>query len=189
MAVHAGRHQLGPDRGRLILHTFREGLAARAGHDLTIEVTRWSGELTVGEDSQPVSLAVQADLTSLTVVEGHGGLSPLTDRDRREIAVTARKVLAADRYPQARFEAAEFRPEPGGGTIAGTLTLHGRQRPLRLQVREDGEGRYLATGSVTQSEYGIKPYQGFFGALRLRDDVSVEARADLGEPLGAGGES
>jgi len=41
MAVRAGRHQLGPDQGRIILRTFRDGLAAQAGHDLTIEATRW----------------------------------------------------------------------------------------------------------------------------------------------------
>ena len=101
MTVRAGRHQLGTDRGRIVLHTFRDGLAAQAGHDLTIEVGRWSGELTVNDDLTPADLEVRIDMSSLIVREGTGGLKPLTDRDRREIAVTARKTLGADRHPEA----------------------------------------------------------------------------------------
>jgi polyisoprenoid-binding protein YceI len=182
MGVHAGRHQLGPDRGRILLRTYRDGLAARAGHDLTIEVSRWSGELTIAGDLSPAALQVRIDMTSLTVLEGHGGLSPLTDRDRREIAVTAGKVLETRRYPEARFEAATFEQAPGGGVISGTLTLHGRSGPLRLEVHDKGDGHYQASGSVTQSGYGIRPYTGFLGALRVRDAVDVSVDVTLPAP-------
>ena len=114
MAVLAGRHQLGPDRGRIILRTFRDGLAAQAGHDLTIEATRWSGVLEVNDDLSPAGLDVSIDMGALVVRDGTGGVKPLTDRDRREIAVTARKVLASDRHPEADFAAAGFEPAAGG---------------------------------------------------------------------------
>jgi polyisoprenoid-binding protein YceI len=188
MAVKAGRHQLGADRGRIVLHTYRDGLAAQAGHDLTIEVGRWSGELTLADDLSPDGLDVQVDMGSLIVREGTGGLKPLSDRDRREIAVTARKTLAADRYPEASFTAMEFQPDAdGGGLIKGTLTLAGEARPLWLQVRQTGPDRYHATGQVVQSAHGIKPYTGFLGALRVRDAVDVDADADLSEPADATG--
>jgi polyisoprenoid-binding protein YceI len=183
MAVHAGRHQLGTDRGRIVLHTFRDGLAAQAGHDLTIEVGRWSGELTLNDDLGPAALDVRVDVGSLIVREGTGGLKPLSDRDRREIAVTARKTLAADRHPEATFTAAEFQPgADGGGLIKGTLTLAGEARPLWLRVRQTGPDRYHATGEVVQSGHGIKPYSGFLGALRVRDAVDVDADVDLSDP-------
>src|SRR6516225_10427141 len=114
MAVRAGRHQLGPDQGRIILRTFRDGLAAQAGHDLTIEATRWSGVLAVNEDLSPADLDVRIDTGALVVRDGTGGVKPLTDRDRREIAVTARKVLAADRNPEAVFAADKFAPGADG---------------------------------------------------------------------------
>jgi polyisoprenoid-binding protein YceI len=176
------------DRGRIVLHTFRDGLAATAGHDLTIEVGRWSGDLTVNGDLKPTELAVQIDMGSLIVREGTGGLKPLTDRDRREIAVTARKTLAADRYPEASFTASGFEPGTnGGGTVAGTLTLAGVARPLRLQVSKTGPGRYHAAAMVVQSTHGLKPYTGFFGALRVRDAVNVDIDVDLsGEDGDAG---
>jgi polyisoprenoid-binding protein YceI len=180
MAVLAGRHQLGPDRGRIILRTFRDGLAAQAGHDLTIEATRWSGVLAVKEDLSPAGLDVTIDMGALVVRDGTGGVKALTDRDRREIAVTARKVLASDRHPEAVFAAAGFEPNAGGGgEISGTLTIRGQERPLRVQVSQTGADRYHAEAHVIQSEYGIKPYTAFLGALRVRDAVDVAVDLDL----------
>jgi polyisoprenoid-binding protein YceI len=182
MAILAGRHHLDTDSGRIVLTTLRDGLAAQAGHDLTIEPASWSGELEVGADAAPVRLEVRIDMTSLVVRQGSGGLKPLTDRDRREIAATARKVLGVQRHPEATFSATAFEPAAGddtGGVIAGTLTLNGQSRPLALAVRMAGPGDYVATASVTQSDYGIKPYTGFLGALKVKDAVGVQVEVSL----------
>ena len=182
MAVRAGRYQLGPDRGRILLRTFRDGLAAQAGHDLTIEATRWSGVLEVNGDRNPAGLDVRIDMGALVVREGTGGVKPLTDRDRREIAVTARKVLASDRHPEAVFAAAGFEPAAGGsGEISGTLTIRGQARPARVQVSQTGADRYHAEAKVIQSDYGIKPYTAFLGALRVRDAVDIAVDLDLSD--------
>src|SRR5712692_9906813 len=120
MALAAGRYRLGTESGRIVLRTSRDGLAATAGHDLTIEVTQWSGELTVGEDEAPAALAARIDMGALSVREGTGGLKPLTDRDRREIAATARRLLSSDQHPEAVFTATRFEPSAdGGGVIEG----------------------------------------------------------------------
>ena len=50
MVVPSGHYRLVPDNGRIVLRTSRDGLAATAGHDLTIEAPRWSGELVVKDD-------------------------------------------------------------------------------------------------------------------------------------------
>jgi polyisoprenoid-binding protein YceI len=182
MPIQAGRHHLGPEHGQIVLRTFRDGLAAQAGHDLIIEVSRWSGELAVGDDLAPTSLEVRIDMGSLVVREGTGGIKPLSDRDKREIVVTARKVLGADRHPEATFTATDFKPAAGrGGEISGTLNLAGRTRPVALRVSESGPGAYQATTSVVQTEFGIKPYSGFLGALKVRDAVDVQAQVSLPE--------
>ncbi len=187
MAVHAGPQELGTNRGRIVLHTFRDGLAAQAGHDLTIEVGRWSGVLSLNDDLSPASLDARLDLNSLIVREGTGGLKPLTDRDKREIAVTARKTLAVDRHPEATFTATGFKPDASGGQITGTLTVAGTARPLQLQVSRTGPDQYHATGTVVQSQHGIKPYSGFLGALKVRDAVNVDVDIDLSEPADTAG--
>jgi polyisoprenoid-binding protein YceI len=181
MAANGGRHQIGPDSGRLTLRTYRSGLAAQAGHDLTIDVTRWSAQLDAPPSGPaPDGLNATIDLTSLAIREGRGGVKPLTDRDRRDIAGQARKQLDTGRFPEATYAATSFAPDDaGGGVIDGTLTLHGQSRPLQLQVSKTGDGRYRATATVIQTQFGIKPYSGMFGALKLRDDVDVEVEVTV----------
>lgn len=173
-------------RGRLFLQTSRDGLAAQAGHDLTIEVTRWSADLDVAGDLAPTGLTVRADLNSLAVRDGTGGLKPLTDRDRREIAVTARKLLLTDRHPEATFTASGFEPDgSGGGAVRGTLTIRGTGRPLVLAVSKTGTSTYHAAGSVRQSEFGIKPYTAFLGVLKVSDRVGIAVDVELPESSAA----
>lgn len=172
--------------------TSRDGLAATAGHDLTIEITQWSAELEVTDDLAPTGLTVRADMNSLVVREGRGGVKPLTDRDRREIAGTARRMLRADQFPAATFTATQFDRNGEGGTLTGTLSLAGRDRPLRLTVTStngsgevgpaDGPGpggSYHATAVVRQTDFGIKPYTAFLGALKVSDQVRLEIDVDL----------
>jgi polyisoprenoid-binding protein YceI len=174
MAVPTGRYRLGTESGRIALRTFRDGLAATAGHDLIIDLPNWSGELTLDNDKVPEALEVRIDLAALSVREGTGGIKPLTDRDRREIAVNARRLLSTDQHPEAVFTANRFEVSGEGGVIEGNLSLRGVPRPLRLQVSQTGPGRYKITGTVVQSAYGIKPYTAFFGALKVRDTVDIE---------------
>ena len=176
---------LGAGQGRVTLLTARDGLAAQAGHDLTIEISAWSGELAVADDGQPTELSVTLDLNSLVVREGTGGVKSLTDRDRREIAVTSRKVLGVERHPEATFTASGFEPNAnGGGFIQGTLTLGGISRPLKLHVAKTGQESYHATASVRQSEFGIKPYTAFLGALKVSDAVGITIDIDLAKSSG-----
>src|SRR5918995_3441304 len=72
----AGAYRLGPESGRLLVHTTRTGLGAKAGHDLTIEVTRWHGRATV-DPATPAnsSVAVEVDADSFQVRKGTGGVN------------------------------------------------------------------------------------------------------------------
>jgi len=45
MTLATGSYPLGPQAGRLLLKTGRTGLGRRAGHDLTIEATRWQADV------------------------------------------------------------------------------------------------------------------------------------------------
>ncbi len=44
VSLRAGIHELGPDTASLVVKTYREGLAAKAGHDLIIDVTAVGGD-------------------------------------------------------------------------------------------------------------------------------------------------
>ncbi len=172
-----GAFRLGPDSGRVVIKTGRAGLAARAGHDLTLELTRWSATVTVPSDGVAgAEVTAELDLGSLTVLEGTGGAKPLSDKDRRDILNTAGKILGGG---TARFTSSRIIPAAAGGAIEGTLTLNGQTRPARLQLVSRGPGQYRGTATVRQTDHGITPYTGFFGALKLKDEVGVEVEADL----------
>lgn len=178
MTAPNGRWRVGPHSGDLIIRTFREGLAARAGHDLTIAVREWSADIDLPDGDPAVTATV--DLGSLDVRDGTGGAMPLTDRDRRDITATARRILSDSGGPDATYRSTEVIPAGGaGGAIEGSATLHGTSRPVRLQVIGSGGERYRVTTTVRQSEFGIKPYTGLFGALKVRDAVEVEINVDL----------
>jgi len=180
VAASEGTFRLGPDSGRVVIKTSRAGLAARAGHDLTIEVTRWSARVAVPAEGDgglaAATISAELDLGSLEVREGTGGAMPLTDRDRREIKKQMDKILGSG---TATFASSRIIPAGSGGAIEGTVTLNGQTQPARLQVTGSGSGRYRGSATLAQTGFGIKPYTGFFGALKLRDEVMVEFEVDL----------
>jgi polyisoprenoid-binding protein YceI len=184
VAIMTGSFQLGPDAGRVVVKMGRAGVAARAGHDLTIEVTRWSARVEIPADDAggvtAATIAAELDLGSLEVREGTGGVKPLTDSDRRDISKTMSGILGDG---TASFTSSRVtRSGAAGGDVEGTLTIKGRSQPVRLRVTEPASGRYQGTATVLQSAFGIKPYSGFFGALKLADEVRVEFEVDLSHP-------
>jgi len=176
-----GTIELGPERGRLLIRTGRTGLGRRAGHDLTIEATRWSGTLTLPGDATSVagatadgsSVEVRVPVDALDVREGAGGVLPLSDQDRTEILGNLRKVLGAAEHPEITFESTGVRGTPAEFTVEGRLTVAGRTEPLELRARAE-DGRVVGSATVKQTRWGIKPYSAFFGALKLADDIAVE---------------
>ena len=186
MAATSGNFRLGPDTGRVVIKTGRAGLAARAGHDLTIEVTRWSAQVEVPAESDggqsAATVGAELDLGSLEVREGTGGAMPLTDRDRREIKKQMGGIL---RGGTATFASSRIIPDTPA--IEGTVTLNGKSQPARLQLTDSGSGRYRGSATLAQTGFGIKPYTGFFGALKLKDEVVVEFEVDLSQAQGSAG--
>ena len=160
----------------MVLKTGRQGIAALAGHDLTIEITRWSAQVEVPDDEAggvtAATVKAEFDLGSLEVREGTGGAKPLSDRDRADIKKQISGILGTG---TASFASSKIvRVGASGGAIEGTLTFNGQSEPVRLQVSEPEPGRYRGSATVIQTALGIKPYVGFFGALKLKDEVGVE---------------
>jgi polyisoprenoid-binding protein YceI len=170
--------QLEPSNGSLTVHTGRQGMAARAGHDLVLEVERWNGTL----DSSALKGTIDAD--SIVVREGTGGVKPLSDSDKADIQKNLReKVLKTAQNPQITFESGPLSP-PGDGTwrINGRLTLAGVTNPIELVVSvasTDAEVTLTTSVQIRQTQFGIKPYSGLMGALKVADDVELRGEARI----------
>jgi hypothetical protein len=144
----------GPHNATLTIHTARAGAAAKAGHDLVIEVGTWEATVAGG------TLTLTADPHSLKVLSGSGGMKALDDDDKRNIEQTIRdEILPPDPITYAD----------------GKLTLNGRTAPVGATVTDTG-----GEATVTQTDFGLKPYSALFGTLKVADDVRVSAELSPG---------
>lgn len=175
MTAGTASYRLEPTAGKLLLKTGRTGLGRRAGHDLTIEATRWQAEVVANTaDPGQSSVTVTVEAGSLQVQGGTGGLKPLTEADRADIkTIIGEKILLTAEHPVITFTSAQVTGTADAFQISGDLTILGRGHPLTVYGGIDG-GRLRGYATVTQTKWGIKPYSALAGALRLADDVQVE---------------
>ncbi len=176
--------KVGPADGSLTLHTGVAGSAARMGHSLIIVVDEWSATVNLARGT-PRAVRLTADLTSLRVESGSGGITPLSDGDREAIRRNALLALHADQHPEVTFQSSSIRGRGSGLAVEGTLTLAGNPRPLAATVELDrADGRVHACCSVglIQSEFGVTPYSAMLGQLRVADEVRVELDVMVAAP-------
>ncbi len=170
---------LGPQHGTLTLHTGVAGKAAKMGHNLTIEVTDWSAEVSFDGDV-PSTARLRADLASLHVVKGEGGVKPVSEKDKQSIRDNALSTLKAAQHPDVTFSSTSIRATPAGYALDGELAIAGTSRPATVEVSvTDAGGHWTVTGGapVVQTEYGLKPYSTMMGGLKVRDRVDVRLEA------------
>jgi polyisoprenoid-binding protein YceI len=179
-----GTYQIGPASGRLLVKTSRTGLGARAGHDLTLEATSWSGSVVVNTaEPSKSSVRIDADAGTIEVIEGTGGVKPLTGSDRADIKRNIRdKILRTGRHPAISFRSTRVDGSPGSFTVDGELTIMDVTHPVTTRCSIDDDARVRGEATVAQTRWGIKPYSAFLGALKLADEVVIELEAELTSP-------
>jgi polyisoprenoid-binding protein YceI len=166
-------YQLGPGDGTLSVRTGRTGTVAKAGHDLLIHVTKWTGTLDTGDAP---SVTLDADATSLKVREGTGGMKALDDGDLANIEQTIDDEVL--KRQDISFRSTRVEETAGGLSVTGDLTIRGATRPVAFDLVV-ADGRVRGTAVVKQTEWGMKPYTALFGALKVADEVRVEIDAEL----------
>ena len=177
--VPAGTHAFGPQDGQLLLKVFREGVASKMGHDLTIEVKDWSAKVDVNPaDMSQTSIEATAQVPSFSVLEGVGGAKPLSRTDKSDIKKNIdEKILKG--VPNVSFRS-KGAPN-GNGTrfsVPGELTINGATRPTTVNVDLNGD-KARVSFKVVQTDFGLKPFKAFMGALKVRDDVDVQLEVPL----------
>ena len=177
-------------RSRFTVQAFATGILSAMGHNPTIGIRGFSGEVEFNPDTmeanglrliiQSASLEVEADIS---------------DRDRREMdRMMKDDVLEASKYPEIKFEASLISITKLGdalysAAVSGNLSFHGVTRSQSVPVRIASLGEMIrASGDFTlkQSDYQIKPVSVAGGALRLKDELrfAFEMVAHRQEPAG-----
>jgi polyisoprenoid-binding protein YceI len=148
-----------------------------AGHDLVIDVTSWEATLEVGDDPGQIGLNLNADAGSLRVREGTGGVQELGDEDKTEIQQTIDDEVLKGQ--PIEFRSTEVEATEGGRRlrVRGDLQMAGNGHPVEFELGVGSDGKITGGATLKQTDWGIKPYSGLFGALKVADEVEVVVEA------------
>ena len=171
----ADRYVIDGRSSRFTAQAFATGMLARMGHNPTIGIRDFGGELDFNPDKleaggfhlviKSASLSVQDDIS---------------DKDLREIErLMKQEVLETSKVPEIIYDApgisvTKMADALYSGALDGKLTLHGVTRSQPITVRVALFGSMLrASGdfSLDQTDYNIKLVSVAGGALKLKDEL------------------
>jgi polyisoprenoid-binding protein YceI len=173
MTIAKGTHNIGPDDGKVLVNVYKDGVAAKMGHDLTLEATSWSGKADINpDDPSASSISVTIDIGSLEVLEGKGGAKPLSQGDKADIVKNITKTLGRG---DITFESTSV----SGSSLKGDLNIGGKSGQVTLNLNVNDNGTVTGNTSFNQSQFGIKPFSAMLGALKVKDNVEVSVEVKL----------
>jgi len=167
-------------KSKLEITVYKAGLFKAFGHDHLIGAGQVSGRAEFdAENIEKSSVRLKIDAKSLSVLDPGE-----SEKNRREIqaTMTGPQVLDVAKFPEIAFSSSSVsvvKKTPNGWAliVAGTLQLHGVQKPvsLPLQFHVDG-GRFVAQGGVflQQTDYGITPVSVAGGSVKVKDKLRID---------------
>ena len=149
-------------------------------HDLVLTATSWKGTLNVDADNPAASSAtLSIDPRSIEIIEAVGGMKGLSDKDRKDISKNIdEKVLLTSKYPELTFQSTSVSGSAPNFNVAGNMTITGTTRPVNVALNVNGS-QVTGRASISQKDFGIKPFSAMLGAIKLRDDVDFELTVEL----------
>ena len=162
----------------LTVFVAKDGALARMAHDHNMGVKGFSGKITIPNNSASAgTLDLDVDARSLVI------LDQISAKDKAEITNNMNSsVLESAKYPKITFRSTSISNFNQNGnnanlTVNGDLTLHGVTKRIAIPVSVSLAGANLrATGQYTlrQTDYGIKPYSAFLGAIKVKNEVVIK---------------
>jgi polyisoprenoid-binding protein YceI len=189
-AFAADRLQAGPQDGRIVVNVFKAGLFSAFAHDHHFVVTDWKASAGVPERG-PGAASIDVVLSASSLRDTQAALS---EADRRKVDAQAAGAegLDAAHHPRIEFRsdgielAPPTRPElPARGTAHGTLTVRDHHVPVDVpfEANHGPDGwRVRGTARLKQSAVGIRPFSGFGGTVKVKDEVTIEFSFTLRGP-------
>jgi polyisoprenoid-binding protein YceI len=155
----------------------QEGLLSKRHPHHRVAVKAFSGSVQLPADESKVSVTVTAEAKSLVNVD-----KTMTDFERSNFQdVLHNSVLESARFTTIRFSSvsvADMRTTNEGRnfTLNGDLTLRSVTKRISVPVSvvvKDKQLRATGEAKFKQTDFGIKPYVGALGAIRIGDEVRV----------------
>lgn len=176
-ATHVSVVRYAPDPAvsRFTVRAFASGLLSVFGHDPTIAIRDFAGEIQFVPDSlDDASLHLRIRADSLGVQD------QISEKDRREMESLMRgEVLETSNFPEIVYDCSEVSAnavEEGQYSVVlnGYLTLHGvtRREPVTARVVINaGLLRTFGDFSIRQTDYNIKLVNAIGGTLKVKNEL------------------
>jgi polyisoprenoid-binding protein YceI len=169
------RYAVDPRLSRFSVRVSADGPLAKLGHNPTISIADYSGDIDcVPGQIEESHFVVRIQARSLVVTDD------MNEKDRTEIHARMYKdVLETDKFPEIAYQSTSIVSQPVleghyRVQVTGKLSLHGvvRTQQITAQVAFVGD-RLRASGDFTllQSHYNIKLYTVGLGALKVKDEL------------------
>ena len=175
--------QVDPAQSSLVVQLFKDGVAARLGHDHVVHASVFSGTVAYDpRNPEASSIRVAVEVGSLIADDpgtrrkfGLAGEPSASDRAEIEKAMKGDGQLAAARFPSMTFTSTVIASQPDGRfQVTGRLTIRGVTNELKFPAQLSVEGAQLrgrAQLKFKQSSFGYPPYSALLGAIKNKDEV------------------
>jgi polyisoprenoid-binding protein YceI len=172
------RYVIDAKGGIFTVRAFATGLLSVLGHNPTIAIADFEGEILLNHEAvEQSSMRLVIHAASLTDTDD------ISEKDRTEINRAMHEdVLESDSYPEIVYECSRLTASKTGEgqywvALNGELTLHGvnRAQPVSASVSLNGD-RLRAAGDFTvrQSDYEIRPVSAVGGTIKLKDELKLQ---------------
>jgi len=156
------------DHSSLTIHVYKSGVFSAFADNHVIRARPHHGSVSA---TAPLSVTMSVRARDLTVLD-----PDLSAAKRQEVQtrMIGPEVLDADQYPDITFTSTRIEPEgQDHWTVSGTLAIHGRSRPLVVDVTRS-RGLYRGSVHIKQRDFGITPISIAGGTVKVKDELLIE---------------
>lgn len=164
-------------QSQLTLTLIQEGVLRRIHPTHHVGVKSFTGRIQLPTDESKALAELDAEAKSFANID-----KSMSEFERSGFhQVLHGEVLASDRFPTIKFRSVSITNVQKSGdqrsfTLNGDLTLRGVTRRVAFPVKVTLQGNQLrATGeeSIKQTDFGITPYSGGLGTIKIGDQLKV----------------
>lgn len=174
-----------PSRSSLVLQVFKDGLAARLGHDHVVRAGQFSGAIRY-DAGDPDASSIQVEVVTAALVAddqstrrrfGLTGELAATDAAEIDRAMKSERQLDVARFPSITFRSTAVRKQAAERLLVrGQLAIRGVTAEVEFPAVVAVEGERLrgrAQLTFKQSTFGYQPYRALLGAIKNKDEVRL----------------
>ncbi len=163
-------------QSQITITLIQEGVLRKIHPTHHVAVKSFSGRIQLPADESKAAAELDAEAKSFINIDD------MKDFERSGFhKVLHEEVLASDRFPTIKFRSVSITNVQKSGdhrsfTLNGDLTLRGVTKRVAFPVKVTINGKQLRAtgeGNIKQTDFGITPYSGGLGTIKIGDQLKV----------------